>query len=163
MKLIDLYTALNSLLARVLQALEPLFALGVRSFVGWQFMKSGWLKLSAWDNTLYLFNEEYHVPVLPPELAAVIGTGGELVFGTLVLLGFAGRAAALGLAVVNVMAVVSYAQVLLAPGFEAALAMHYLWGLMLLVIAVYGPGPWSIDGLMARWSSAAPRLQMHAA
>ena len=159
MVLIDLYVKLMATVTRLLRSLEPLFALALRAFVGWQFMKSGWLKLTTWENTLYLFQEEYHVPVLPPDLAAVMGTGGELVFGTLVLVGFAGRLSALGLAVVNVMAVVSYAQVLLAPGFEGALEMHYLWGLMLLVTVVYGPGALSLDGLIGRWSPAAPHLR----
>ena len=37
-----------------------------RWYVAWQFLKSGWLKVSDWDSTLYLFQEEYHVPLLPP-------------------------------------------------------------------------------------------------
>jgi putative oxidoreductase len=35
--------------------------------------------------------------------------------------------------------------VLLGEGFEAALGQHYLWGLMLLVVLVFGPGRLSID------------------
>jgi uncharacterized membrane protein YphA (DoxX/SURF4 family) len=35
--------------------------------------------------------------------------------------------------------------VLLGEGFEAALGQHYLWGLMLLVLAVFGPGRLSAD------------------
>jgi len=51
---------------------------------------------------------------------------------------------------VNVIAVVSYAHVLLTEGFEAALGQHYLWGFMLLVLAVMGPGRWSADALLDR-------------
>jgi putative oxidoreductase len=43
------------------------------------------------------------------------------------------------------MAVVSYAHVLLTPGFEAALGQHYLWGTVLAMLAVYGPGKLSLD------------------
>jgi len=43
------------------------------------------------------------------------------------------------------MAVVSYAHVLLSEGFEAALGQHYLWGTLLLVLIVFGPGRWSLD------------------
>jgi putative oxidoreductase len=43
------------------------------------------------------------------------------------------------------MAVVAYAHVLFDEGFEAALGQHYLWGMMLLVVLVFGPGRWSLD------------------
>jgi putative oxidoreductase len=39
--------------------------------------------------------------------------------------------------------------VLLGEGFEAALGQHYLWGSLLLVVAVFGPGRWSLDALLA--------------
>jgi len=116
-----------------------------RWYVAWQFLKSGWLKVSDWDSTLYLFQEEYHVPLLPPELAAVAGTTGELLFPVLLIIGLLTRVAALGLSAVNVMAVVSYAHVLLSEGFEAALGQHYLWGTLLAVLVVFGPGRWSLD------------------
>ena len=38
------------------------------------------------------------------------------------------------------MAVISYRQVLFAEGYEAALDDHFLWGYMLLVVMVFGPG-----------------------
>jgi len=120
-----------------------------RWYVAWQFLKSGWLKVSDWDSTLYLFQEEYHVPLLPPEMAAVAGTVGELVFPALLLMGLLTRFAALGLSAVNVLAVVSYAHVLLSEGFEAALGQHYLWGTLLLVVLVFGPGRWSLDAWLA--------------
>jgi putative oxidoreductase len=116
-----------------------------RWYVAWQFLKSGWLKVSDWDSTLYLFQQEYHVPLLPPELAAIAGSAGELVFPTLLVVGLLSRFAALGLSAVNVLAVVSYAHVLLSEGFEAALGQHYLWGMLLLVVLVFGPGKWSLD------------------
>ena len=63
-------------LARALDALRPLVLLGVRLWVSWQFLVSGWLKLTTWDTTLFLFKDEYHVPLLPPVMAAVVGTFG---------------------------------------------------------------------------------------
>ena len=140
------------LLAAAFDALAAPFALATRCYVGWQFLKSGWLKISSWDVTLDLFRDEYRTPLLPPELAAVAGTAGELVFPVLLILGLGGRLGAAGLFAVNAMAVISYAHVLLAEGFEAAVGQHYLWGFMLAMLAVYGPGSWSID----RW--LAPRL-----
>jgi putative oxidoreductase len=138
-------TAANSTAARLLNPLQPLLLLGLRLWVSWQFLKSGWLKLRDWDSTLFLFEEEYRVPLLSPELAAVAGTFGELFFPLLLIFGILGRYAAIGVSAVNVLAVVSYAHVLLASGFEAALGQHYLWGLMLLVIVVFGPGGLSLQ------------------
>jgi putative oxidoreductase len=126
--------------------------LALRWYVSWQFLKSGWLKATNWTQTLDLFQSEYHVPVLPPYLAAVVGTFGELFFPVLLLLGLGGRLAPLGLFAVNAMAVISYAHVLLAEGFEAALAQHVLWGLMLIVLAVYGQGALALDRLWTRRS-----------
>jgi len=136
---------LLALPARILDPLQPLFALATRWYVSWQFLKSGWLKVTAWDSTLDLFREEYRVPVLPPDLAAIVGTFGELAFPVLLILGLGGRIAPLGLFAVNLMAVVSYAHVLLAPGFEAALGQHLLWGFMLAMLAVYGQGALALD------------------
>jgi putative oxidoreductase len=143
---------LLGLLDGILDALQPLVALGTRWWVSWQFLKSGVLKLTDWDMTLALFRDEYHTPVLSPGLAAVLGTFGELFFPVLLIVGLFGRVAAVGLFAVNAMAVIAYAHVLRSPGFEAAIGQHYLWGFMLLVLAVYGPGRLSLDHWVgARW------------
>jgi putative oxidoreductase len=117
--------------------------------VSWVFLKSGWLKISAWDQTLSLFEDEYRVPLLAPHVAAVVGTFGELFFPIFVVLGLAGRLSAVGLFAVNAMAVISYAHVLFQDGFEAAIGQHYLWGFMLLMLSIKGPGGWSVDRLLA--------------
>jgi putative oxidoreductase len=135
----------NGLAERATAWLATPLLFAFRCYVAWQFLKSGWLKLSEWDSTLYLFQDEYHVPLLPPALAAVAGTAGEIVFPLLLIAGLGTRFAALGLSAVNVMAVVSYAHVLFGEGFEAALGQHYLWGTLLLVVLVFGPGRWSLD------------------
>ncbi|NJD32199.1 MAG: DoxX family protein [Gammaproteobacteria bacterium] len=135
----------NAFAARVAAWLASPLLLAIRCYVSWQFLKSGWLKVSNWSNTLDLFRDEYHVPLLPPDIAAVAGAAGEIVFPSLLIAGLATRYAAVGLSAVNVIAVVSYADVLLSEGFEAALGQHYLWGSLLLVVAVFGAGRWSLD------------------
>ena len=137
-----------NLLEKLLDPMQPLFLLLTRWYVSWQFLKSGWLKVTSWDNTLELFKSEYHVPVLPPVAAAVSGAFGELFFSALIVLGLGGRIGPIGLFFVNVMAVVSYQQVLLAEGFEAALAQHVLWGFMLGLLIVWGNGSWTLDRLL---------------
>ena len=146
-----------ALLARVLDPLQPVFALATRWYVSWQFLKSGWLKVSDWQSTLDLFRTEYHVPLLPPALAAVTGAFGELFFSTLLVLGLAGRIGPLGLFAVNLMAVISYRQVLLADGYEAALGQHVLWGFMLAMLSVYGLGAIAVDRLVTNRFGRQPR------
>lgn len=150
MSIVKLYVSMLALTARFMDAMQPIAGFCIRTYVAWQFLISGWLKVTSFDNTLFLFKEEYRVPILPPDLAAVMGTAGELGFSILLILGIAGRLSAMGLFFVNLMAVVSYAHVLLSDGFEAALAQHYLWGFMLLVSIIYGPGRISFDEWLAR-------------
>jgi putative oxidoreductase len=138
-------TAWHATLGRWLDKLQPLTLLAARLYVTDVFWRSGWLKLTAWDSTLDLFRDEYHVPLLPPDIAAVAGTFGELFFPALLVLGLFGRVGALGTFFVNAMAVISYSDVLLAEGYEAALGNHILWGALLLGLTVFGPGKISID------------------
>jgi putative oxidoreductase len=88
--------------------------------------------------------------VLSPHVAAVAGSFGELFFPTLLVLGLVGRLSAIGLFAVNAMAVISYSQVLLAEGSEAALGQHILWGTLLVFLIIYGPGKFSLDYLLDR-------------
>src|SRR5450755_5193251 len=108
MSVIDRCYAPNTLAVRLLNPLQSLFALGARLYVSWQFLKSGYLKITSWDSTLYLFENEYHTPVLSPHVAAIAGTFGELFFPTLLVVGLFGRLSAIGLFAVNAMAVISY-------------------------------------------------------
>jgi putative oxidoreductase len=135
-------------LGRFLDHFRSLVLLATRFYVGWQFWKSGWLKVTSWSSTLELFRSEYHVPLLPPPVAAVTGAAGELFFPALLFLGLFSRVGALGAFFVNGMAVISYRQVLLAEGSEAALGQHVLWGFMLLVLAVFGSGKITLDSLL---------------
>jgi putative oxidoreductase len=130
--------------------LQPILGLGLRVYVGWQFLASGYLKFNNWDTTLFLFENEYRVPVVSPVIAAWAGTAGELFFPLLLIIGFMSRLSAVGLFTVNAMAVFAYAHVLFSEGFEAALGQHTLWGLILVVLAVYGPGALSVDHLSSR-------------
>jgi len=126
-----------------LEMLQPLAQLGARFYVAQAFFLSGLTKIHDWDTTLALFNDEYKVPLLSPTVAAFAGTAGELALPVLLLLGLAGRFAALGLSVMNVVAVVSLAEI--AP---AALQQHQLWGSLLVGLALWGPGKWSLDRIL---------------
>lgn len=137
-------------LAGMFDALRSPLLLFTRLWVSWQFLTSGWLKLSDWGGTLDLFRSEYQVPVLPPAFAAVLGTAGELVFPALLIVGLLTRVGALGLFAVNLLAVISYWHVLGQEGFEAALGQHMLWGFMALIPCAFGAGRFSLDAMFER-------------
>ncbi|CAB3678873.1 hypothetical protein LMG24076_02316 [Trinickia soli] len=132
--------------------LQPLFALAIRLYLFRVFFLSGLTKLRSWDSTLYLFSNEYHVPVLPPAVAAVMGAGGELIFPVLLLLGFQARFAAAGLFVVNLVAVLSY------PGLEPVMIKdHVLWAVLIAYLFFHGVGRWSLQGFLHRGRIAGVR------
>jgi putative oxidoreductase len=132
-------------LTRLLDALQPLAALLARLYVAQVFFLSGLTKLRDWGTTVALFTDEYKVPLLSPQIAAAMGTAGELVLPVLLVLGLAGRFSALGLFVVNAVAVISLSEI--AP---AAMQAHILWGTLLAGLAIYGMGPWALDKWMKR-------------
>lgn len=135
-----------ALLVRGLDALQPLAALLARLYVARVFFLSGLTKLRDWEITLALFQDEYHVPLLPPAWAAVMGTLGEVGLPVLLVLGLGGRIPALGLLVVNAVAVLSLSEI-----SSEALQGHVFWASLLAALAIFGTGRWTLDGLLARW------------
>lgn len=130
---------------KALNALQGVAALLARLYVAKVFFMSGLTKLRDWDITLALFMDEYKVPLLSPEVAAVMGTAGELALPVLLVFGLGTRFAALGLSVVNVVAVLSLTEI--AP---AALQQHVFWGTLLAAIAIFGPGRLALDHWVQR-------------
>lgn len=107
-----------------------------RAYLFYVFFRSGLTKLHDWDTTVLLFTEEYKVPLLPPMLAAALGTFGELVFPSLMLIGIVPRLAAAGLFFVNLVAALSY-WASLSP---SAIEFHFVWGVLIAIVATVGPG-----------------------
>lgn len=118
----------------------PILLLFTRLWAASVFLKSGYLKITTWDSTLYLFEEEYQVPFLPWEMAAYLGTAAELILPVFLILGLFTRPMAAILFVFNIIAVISY-PVLWDNGFYD----HQLWGLMILINVVWGAGYLSLD------------------
>jgi putative oxidoreductase len=125
--------------------LTPVLDLAIRIWVGCVFFQSGMVKITSWSSTLALFENEYMVPLLPPHLAAYLGTAAELGLPVFLVLGLGGRFAAAALFVFNIIAVLSYPDL-----GEVGIKDHQYWGLMLLVTLFHGPGKLSIDHWIRR-------------
>ncbi|MBL8473113.1 MAG: DoxX family protein [Rhodocyclaceae bacterium] len=125
--------------------LSPLVDVAIRLLVAYVFFRSGLTKIASWDSTIALFENEYSVPLLPPAIAALLGTAAELSLPVFLTLGLATRFAAAALFVFNIVAVISYPDL-----GEVGLMQHQYWGLFMLVMVVHGPGKLSLDHLIAR-------------
>ena len=100
----------------------------------------GWPRLA--DNAVALFRDEYRLPLLPPEFAALLAAAAEHAFPLLLLAGLATRLSALAL-----LAMTLVIQVFVYPG---AYATHGTWAALLLLLTVQGPGTFSLDHWLAR-------------
>jgi putative oxidoreductase len=121
---------------------QSLFLLALRLYVAWVFFSSGMVKIQSWDSTLSLFENEYAVPLLSPKIAAYLATFGELAFPIFLSTGAVTRLVALATFVLNAVAASSYPDL-----SDAGLADHWLWGTMLVVLFLFGPGEIAVD----RW------------
>jgi len=125
-------------------ALFPLsiIQLGMRVAVGAVFFNSGLLKINSWEFAIKLFEDEYKVPVLDPELAARLATFNELTFPVLLFLGLATRLATLPL-----LGMIVVIQTFIYP---QAWTEHLLWASILVFLLTRGPGSLSLDHLIDR-------------
>lgn len=107
----------------------------------------GWPRLAP--QAVDLFRDEYRLPLLPPEAAAVLAAGAEHLLPLLLLFGLGTRGAALGLLVMTVVI-----QVFVYPG---AWPTHGIWAAALGGLLLRGGGPWSLDAWFVRRGPAAGR------
>ncbi len=107
------------------------------------FFRSGMTKIANWDLTVQLFQDEYHLPILPPDLAAAMGAGLELSMPVLLVLGLFTRLATLPLlGMTAVIEIVVYPQ---------NWPEHLTWASLLIFLLVRGPGAYSVDHVIARF------------
>lgn len=146
-RFVNFYAGISGLVDKV----QPLFALAIRLYVARVFFASGLVKIMSWSSTLALFENEFHVPVVSPTAAAYLGTVAELGLPVLLALGIGTRFAALALFVFNIVAVISYPDL-----SDSGLKDHMLWGALLLVTLVYGPGKIAVDYWLERRERRGP-------
>lgn len=147
----------------ILGGLGPVVLLLFRVWVALAFWRAGVVKIEDPMGTAYLFNNEYHVPLLSGDAAAFLGTWIELITPWFLLFGLGGRLTAAFLFVYNLMAVLSYPD-LWPHGFWTGLVGsdfndHKVWGMMLLALVAWGPGMFSLDRVIERFWPRTPHYQ----
>ncbi len=140
-KFTPMYVKVTNLLAHYA---SPVFDVAVRLFIASVFFRSGLTKTKDWGITVSLFADEYQVPVLPPEVAAVLGTAFELTMPVLLALGLGARLAALPL--LGMACVIQFVLGAANPDYDNP--MHFYWMFLLGMIVIKGPGPISLDHLI---------------
>ncbi len=125
--------------------LAPIMDLGLRLYLADVFFKSGLTKIKNWDSTLYLFSDVYRVPLVNTEVAAYLATSVELGCSILLVLGLFGRFAASGLFILNLVAVISYADL-----SQAGINQHLSWGILLGVLLILSNGKYSVDAWLEK-------------
>lgn len=94
------------------------------------------------ESAVFLFQEEYKVPLLPPDFAALMAATAEHVFPILLLAGLATRFSALALLLMTLTI-----QIFVYPD---AYPTHGVWATVLLLLIAKGPGKLSADHWLAR-------------
>lgn len=133
---------LTSLTDRLGTFPKSLVELGLRAGVAAVFFKSGLSKIANWELTVQLFADEYAVPLLPPELAAYLGTAAELICPVLLILGLAARLGALALLFMT-----AVIQIFVYP---ESWAEHLLWASVFVYVLTQGAGKLSLDYAIKR-------------
>lgn len=110
--------------------------------VGATFFKAGLLKYRSWELTVKLFEDEYRVPLLDPEVAAGIAMVQELTIPILLFVGLATRIATLPL-----LGMIAVIQTFVYPN---AYNDHLVWGAILVLVLTRGPGVFSLDHVIER-------------
>lgn len=126
---------------------NDLIALIARLSIAAVFWQSGQTKVEGWmlsDTALYLFENEYKLPLIDPWLAAHLAAFAEHFFPILLVIGLASRLSA--------MALLGMTLVIEIFVYPAAWPTHGTWAACLLFIAARGPGLISLDALVAKWT-----------
>lgn len=125
--------------------------LGARLWLAAPFFKAGMARVEAWHRQAMLFEWIHPVPFLPPSIAAVITTAGELGLSILLAIGLLGRLSGLGLAIMAATIFFVVGQTPEGQENGIAIAAEQLpWMFVGLAIVVVGPGRIALDEVIRR-------------
>lgn len=142
--LINFVCKISNLITDSLNFSAHFVALGIRAYLSKIFFWSGWLKLTSWSSTLYLYEHEYKIVGMSPVMAAYLGTAAEVALPIFLIFGLGARIPATILFAFNIFSVIFYPE-LLKPELAAALKDNIIWGILIGVLVLYGPGKISLD------------------
>lgn len=143
-------TRVSSLASNAIEALDrvplSLPQLLARLALAGVFFRSGLTKIANWDLTIQLFQDEYRVPVLPADLAALMATSVELAVPVFLTVGFLTRLACLPL-----LGMTAVIQIFVYP---ASWPDHLTWTALSVFLLIRGAGAISLDHFIFRsWRS----------
>jgi len=109
-------------------------------FSGWQLFGQDWQFFNLNQSTFTLFEYEYDLPIIDPEVAAYLATFAEFWLSLALILGLFTRLSALAL-----LGMTGVIQMLVYPD---AWPTHILWAASLLFLIKHGGGLLSLDRLL---------------
>lgn len=123
--------------------LAPIFALMLRYIIFKDFIVSGWMKLNylmhgQFSTVIDLYKEEYHTPVLSPELAAYFATFTGIIFPVLIMIGLFTRFSAIVILFMTAIIEFTYMHS----------QSHVIWVICSGYLAIYGAGKISLDYIL---------------
>lgn len=137
---------INTLLTRLESV--PLWVNGLicRLGIAGVFWRSGQTKVHDFfqidPSTYDLFRDEYKVPLIPPDIAAVAATISEHLFSVLLVIGLASRLSAAAL-----FGMTLTIEIFVYPG---SWPDHLMWSAAMLFVIFRGPGLVSVDHLIRK-------------
>lgn len=136
-KMMDNYVATTRWIEKFMQ---PVLLFVIRFWLARIFWYSGLVKISSWQSTVFLFREEYRVPLFSAEWAAFLSTAFEIVCPILLVLSLLTRFATLPLLVM-----IGFIQYIYPDVMETS-----YWVMLFGVLLCFGPGKISIDAWLKK-------------
>ncbi|MES2196189.1 MAG: DoxX family protein [Pseudomonadota bacterium] len=137
------------IIQRAMAALDRIpywpIALAARIFPAAVFWQSGQTKVAGFSlkpSAIALFENEYRLPLVDPEIAATATAVAEHLFPVLLVIGLASRFSAMALLLMT-----AVIEVFVYPD---AWPIHGVWATCFLIVIARGPGLLSLDHLIAR-------------
>ncbi len=139
--MLNLIKRVDGMFARIPESAVLLFVRVASAHVFWasgrtKIAEGTWFTLG--DSVVDLFRDEYHLPLVSPEIAAPLAATAEHVLPLLLIAGLFSRFAAAGL--IGMTLVIQF---FVFP--DAWWPVHSLWLGLLFVLLVRGAGGWSLD------------------
>ena len=149
--MLELIVRVRSIVLRATGRLGWLPPTLARLCVGLVFFNSGWGKLHGLPDVIEYFRS---LGIPAPEIQAPFAAGTEFVCGLLLLLGLFTRVATIPLMVTMIVAILTAKKGEIEGISSLFTFIEYLYILLLVYLAVGGPGPLSLDRVLVKWLPA---------